>query len=339
MIPTTMKLSQPQASAVENVAADAPADVAPRERRKRRHSGDGSAAFAFLAPSCLGFMLFTFVPVVASLLLAFCDWDLLGGLRSIRWVGLTNFQKLLGFYRESGSLHPNDPDFWQCLFNTGYLMLGIPLGMAGSLGLALLLNQKLPLTRVFRTIFFLPTICVPVAIFLLWRWIFNHEFGLLNWYLARAHIAGPDWLGTIRWAKPAIMIASLWVGVGGGGMLLYLAALQDIPRELYEAAEIDGAGPWQRFRNVTWPLISPTTFFIFITSIIGAFQGGFEAAYMMTQGGPAGSTRTLAYYIYQQGFVWFRMGYAAAIAWILFLLILVITLANWRFGGRRVHYY
>lgn len=306
-------------------------------------NGDAWAAIGFLSPNIIGFMLFTFLPIIASLLLAFCRWDIISGVKGIEWVGLKNFVTLLGFSMQevegTTRLVANDPLFWYYLFNTIFLMLGIPIGMTGSLILAMMLNRKIPARDSFRTVFFLPTMCVPVALFLLWRWIFNHQFGLLNYVLSLVGIDGPDWLGTVTWAKPSIMLAGFWIGVGGGGMILYLAGLQGIPKDFYEAAEIDGANAWRRFKYITWPLLTPTTFFIFITSIIGGFQGGFEAAFMMTQGGPAGSTTSIAYYIYLNAFTWFKMGYAASISWILFMLVFIVTILSWRFGGRRVHYY
>ena len=313
-------------------------------RRKRKSSRrDTLAAIVFLAPNFVGVALFMFLPIVASLLLAFCKWDLISGVEGIEWVGLENFNRLVWFSSqatpEGQQIVANDPQFWYYLYNTLFLMSAIPVGMGGSLLLASLLNGAVPFSKLFRTIYFLPTMCVPVAIFLLWRWIFNDQFGLFNWLLDLLGIEGPDWLGTIAWAKPSIMISSFWMGVGGGGMILYLAGIQSIPRSLYEAAEIDGASKIQQFRLITWPLLAPTTFFIFITSVIGGFQGGFEAAFMMTQGGPAGSTMSIAYYIYQQAFTWFQVGYAAAIAWVLFLIVFVVTLINWRFGGRLVQYY
>jgi ABC-type sugar transport system permease subunit len=306
--------------------------------------GDSLAAMLFLSPNIIGFMVFTFIPIIASLFLAFCKWDVISGIAGIEWVGLKNFVKLLGFSyieNEAGirELASNDLDFWKFLYNTIFLMSAIPIGMAGSLCLALLLNNKIPLRNLFRTIYFLPTMCVPVALFLMWRWLFNDQFGIINWGLGLAGVEGPDWLGTIKWAKPSIIISGLWMGIGGGGMILYLAGLQNIPKELYESAHIDGASAWKRFWHVTWPLLTPTTFFIFITSVIGGFQGGFEAAFMMTGGGPANSTMTLAYGIYQNAFLWFKMGYAAAISWVLFILVFIVTMINWKFGGRMVHYY
>jgi len=171
-----------------------------------------------------------------------------------------------------------------------------------------------------------------------WKYMLNEEFGLVNRFLAVIGVDGPGWLTSYHWAKPAIMMVTIWTTMGGTNMILYLAGLQCIPPELYEAAEIDGAGSWQAFTQVTWPLLSPTTFFIFITSVIHGLQGGFEAAYIMTEGGPDGATTTMGYYIFNHAFQWFNMGYAAAIAMVLFVIILTVTLVNWRYGGRKVEY-
>jgi multiple sugar transport system permease protein len=293
-------------------------------------------AAAFLAPNIIGFLLFTLVPVAASGVLSFMSWDLL---TPPEYVGLENFRALLGFTHDKTGFVANDPEFWKYLYNTLFLMIGVPFSMAGSLCLALLLNNKLRGRVIFRTLYFLPSMCVPVAVFLLWRWIYDPDYGLFNWLLAMIDIKGPAWLSSIHWAKPALIQVSIWAGVGGYNMILYLAGLQNISGELYEAATIDGASPWQRFRHITWPLLTPTTFFILIMSIIGGFQGGFEAAYMMTRGGPAGSTTTLGYYIYSNAFDWFNMGYAAAISWVLFMLVFIVTLINWKYGGRRVQYH
>ena len=436
---------------------------------------EAAAGYGFLLPNFVGFLLFTSLPVVASLALSFCNWDLIG---KIRFAGLRNFTELIGCHvddeavmiakqgqafratrasedgkriyveavaesgaeynpiyqyvegwvdadtvrklehaavvqadetlihdgekeigrlragqvveiRETengrhavnaylleknvqGAIHvdhlreldesavtvtarvapvtqrrivPNDPDFWRYLWNTMFLMMGVPIGMALSLMLALLMNQKLRGIVIFRTVYFLPSVTTGVALYMLWRWIYNPDFGLLNaTILAVARLlhipigAMPQWLSSVVLAKPALMLMSVWTRMGGPTMIIYLAGLQNIPPELYEAAEIDGASRWQKFWNVTWPMLSPTTFFLFVLGMIGGFQGGFEAAYVMTRGGPAGSTTTISYYIYNNAFVWFHMGYAAAIAWVLFVLVFIVTLINWNFGGKVVHY-
>lgn len=295
----------------------------------------GLAATIFLAPNLIGFLTFTFLPVIAALVLSLCRWDLFS---EPSFAGVRNFVDLLGWYREGGRIHANDPEFWKYLGNTLFLMMGIPINMAAALFIALVLNQKLRFRVFFRTIFFLPTICMGVGVMLLWMWIYNPEFGLLNHLLAAVGIHGPSWLKSYAWAKPAIMLMGLWAAMGGTNMIIYLAGLQGIPPELYEAADIDGASGWHRFWYITFPSLTPTTFFIFITSVIGGFQGGFDAAYIMTRGGPDGATTTISYYTFLHGFQYFNMGYAAAIAVVLFFLVLIVTLVNWKFGGKRVEY-
>lgn len=295
-----------------------------------------ATAFPFLAPNLIGFFLFTFFPVLASIALSVTKWDLL---TPPEFVGLENYANLIGFSFDQGRLQFNDPDFWKYVWNTIFLMGAIPLAMAGSLFLAILLNGKFPGRSILRSIYFLPSMCVPVAVYMLWRWLLNPGTGLLNWVLSYVGIEGPDWLGSTTWSKPALMLAGLWASVGGYNMILYLAGLQGIPGELYEAAKLDGAAPWHRFRYITWPLLAPTTFFITVTSIIAGLQGGFDAAYIMTNGGPAGSTTTIMFYIYNSAFQWMKMGYAAAMAWVLFTMVFAITLLNWRVGGRHAQFF
>lgn len=489
----------------------------------KREIKKASTALAFLAPNILGFLAFTLLPLLISLYMAFTNWDLrLHNMfkdNAVEFVGLENFIRLF-----------NEPDFWKYLGNTIYLMLGIPLGIAGSLGAALLLNNDLSsrtrhnaLTIAFgimfgagiailiisgmggsamfillvslfgliltggklggstfhRTLFYTPSFVSGVAIFILWKKLYNPQTGpinsaltpvlkkieallpslpagyetfcsatafiaitcLLSWgvirtlqnhsdaesgwittalaitsYLATLVfiatlientvllytlplipaaallyalkkfplvrqlrqcpptysignrlmatwgictlalvIAGialaiqllptlaadgltpPEWLADRHWAKPALMIMGLWWAIGSNNMLLYLAGLSNIPPELYEAADIDGASKWQKFAHITWPQLAPVTFFIVIMSVIGGLQGGFEMARTMTQGGPADSTTTLSYFIYREGFELGRLGYASAISWTLFLLVFVVTLFNYRFGNRYVN--
>lgn len=279
----------------------------------------------------------------------------------------------------------NDPRFWHYLYNTVYMMLALPFSVAGSLLLAILLNDSLPVKKgrawpaavicvisglglaallwaagfrdaallaavlwviaglglafnvvSFRTIFYLPAFTSGVALMILWKALYNPQTGPINALLGA--ITGleaselPQWLASIELAKPSLMIMGFWTAIGGTNMLLYLAALSNVPVELTEAAEIDGANLWQRFVNVTWPQLAPTTFFISIVSIIGGLQGGFEQARVMTGGGPAGATTTLSYYIYTVGFQDLNFGYAAAVSWVLFAMLFAITAFNWRFG-------
>lgn len=291
--------------------------------------------FAFLLPNFTGFLVFTSIPVAAAFTLSLFRWDLF---HPPSFVGLRNFVDLLGFFSEGGELYANDPRFWKYLGNTLFLMVNIPISMFASLFLALVLNQRIRGRVFFRTVFYLPTICAGVGIMLLWMWILNPEFGLANYLLSLVGIRGPLWLKSYHWAKPSLMLMGLWGGMGGTSMILYLAGLQGIPPQLYEAAQIDGAACWSQFWRITFPMLAPTHFFIFITSIIGGFQGGFQAAYVMTKGGPDGSTSTISFYIFNHAFRWFNMGYAAAIAVVLFGIVFVVTLINWRFGGRRANY-
>jgi len=312
---------------------------------KARHI-ETATAYLFLLPNFLGFLIFTSLPVLASLFLSFMDAQLVPWPKvlSANFIGFANFIKLLGFHAQDGAWLANDPKFWKFTGNTLFLMMVIPIQMFSSLILAIIMNQKLKGIAVFRTIYFLPTISSGVAICLLWQWIYNPNFGLLNSMITKigsmlgADWQGPLWLSSMAWAKPSLMIMSLWVAIGGYNTILYLAALQNIPKDYYEAAEIDGANGWQKFWSITWPMISPTTFFITIMSIIWGFQGGFEQAYIMTRGGPNGATTTLEYYIYNNLYEWHHVGYAASVAWFLFIIIFVITLINWRFGGKLVHY-
>lgn len=380
-------------------------------------------ALAFLAPNLSGFLIFTSLPVLFSFGLAFFQWDTFS---PPKFIGFDNFIRLL-----------IDPKLWFYLYNTIFLMLGMPLSIGGSLILAVVLSQKLRGIIVYRTIFYLPTVTNGVALFLLWKWLYNPKYGLVNsillpllswpyfslvtrilllalsglilralirkviaelpanggemrslapfavllgaaslfslywlasglydfggpvaWLSGRyALLAGldsiddlPNWLSSsvdmgwlsllgleqaAYWAKTAIIFMGVWASMGGGNMILYLAALANVPEELYEASDIDGASKWQQFWHITWPMIAPTTFFICVMSIIGGLQGGFEIAYLMTNGGPGkdgDNTVTLGYYIYRSAFENLEFGYAAAVAWFMFVIIFAITLFNWRFG-------
>ena len=299
---------------------------------------EARAAYLFILGNVLGFLIFTLLPVIFSLVISFFDWQILDAGSSARFIEFYNFIDLLGFHTEAGGLVANDARFWHFLYNTLFLMIGIPLGMGVSLFLALVMNQKLRGIIGYRTIFFLPSVTAGVALYLLWTWIYNNNYGLLNMLLAQVGIDPVPWLTSTTWAKPSFILMGLWTGAGGYNMILYLAALQGVDPQLYEAAEIDGASAWRRFWHVTWPMISPTTFFILVMSVIYGFQGGFEAAYIMTEGGPEESTTTLSYYVFQRGFQFTEMGYAAAIAWVLFIMIFVITVFNWKFGGKVVTY-
>ena len=325
--------------------------LTPRAAPTRRPRGRALLqALPFLLPNLLGFLLFTLLPVLACFALSLADYRLAPITsfhdlqEQVRFVGVDNFTRLLGWHREAGRLVANDALFWRYLGNTLFLMLGIPLSIAGSILLAGLLNQRLRGITIFRTIYFLPTVSSAVAVVIVWKWIFHqqpNEIGLLNSFLTTLGVSHPpNWLGSMAWAKPAFIIMTLWATVGGYNCVLYLAGLQGIPQELYEAADLDGAGMWARFRHITWPLLSPTTFFVVTMSVIAGLQGSFlfTAAFLMTGGGPAGATTTLMLYIYNYAISWHQLGYASAIACVLFLLVFGFTLLNWRYGQRLVHY-
>ncbi len=298
---------------------------------------------SFILPNATIFLAFTLVPSLVTLGLAFYRWD---PFTPARFTGFANFNRLVV-----------DERFWHYLLNTFVFMLGLPLSIIGSLVLALVLSKKLRGAIAYRTLFYLPTITNGVALFLLWKVMYNKESGLINAvilpFLRLVHVHGPDgalitarsmpdWLldaWTIHGhpfylAKPALIMMSVWASIGGGNMLLYLAALAGVPPELYEAAAIDGASRWRSFRDITLPMIAPTTFFILVMGVIGGLQGGFEIAYMMTGGGPDQSTMTIGYYIFSKAFIDYEFGYAAAISFALFLMILVLTACTWRLGAQ-----
>jgi multiple sugar transport system permease protein len=290
---------------------------------RRKIPRDWLWGYIFVGPWIIGFVIFTLGPVLASLGLSFMDYELIS---APTWRGLENYVELL----------TRDRLFGLSLFNTIYYTLfSVPLGIIVAFLLALLLNVRLPGMNVFRTVYYLPAVTAGVAISLLWIWLFNPQFGLVNYLLRSIGLPGPGWLVDPAWAKPAFIMMSVW-GVGGT-VVIFLAGLQGVPRSLYEAAEIDGAGTLQRFRHVTVPMMTPVIFFNMIVGIIGSFQV-FTSAYVMTQGGPRESTLFYVLYLFRQGFKLLRMGYAASMAWILFIIIIVLTLIQLRLSSKWVYY-
>ena len=286
-------------------------------------NSDAVAGYVLLLPTLIGLVLFSLGPVVTSALLSFTRWD---GLSAPVWTGTENYRLLF-----------TDPLFWTALRNTAYYTVGsvVPL-IVLSLLLALAVNQKIKGVVLFRTLFFLPVVSPPVAIAILWGWLYNAQYGLINAALDRLGLPPVQWLAEPSTALPSIIIMSIWSGLGYN-MVLFLAGLQGIPQELYEAAMIDGANRWARFRHVTVPLLSPTTFFILVLAMIGAFQL-FDYAYILTNGGPMYSTLSIVLYIYQMAFQNFKMGYASALAYVLFVIIAVVTFVQFRLQRRWVHY-
>jgi multiple sugar transport system permease protein len=281
------------------------------------------AFYVFASPWLIGFVLWTAGPMIASLLLSFARYDVI---TPPAFNGIDNYTKLLG----------HDELVWQSLKVTLYYAAGaVPLALIVALLLALLLNQKVPGIRLFRTIYYLPAVVSGVPVALLWVWILNRDFGILNSALAIVGIDGPDWLFSVSWVIPAFIIMSLWAV--GAPMIIYLAGLQGIPQHLYETAEIDGAGPWAKFFHVTIPMISPVLFFNAIMGIIGSLQV-FTPAYVMTGGGPLNASLFVGLYLYRNAFRYFQMGYASALAWLVFVIIMVLVLLVIRSSPYWVYY-
>ncbi len=282
----------------------------------------------FLAPALSAIFLFFILPLFAAFLLSFTDFDIytLGDFRRLKFIGFGNYIKLL-----------NDELFFKALYNTFYFVLiGGPLSILVSLSTALLLNSKLlKYKKIFRTIYFLPVVTTIVAVAIVWRYLYHPRFGVLNYLLSLIGIQPIDWLGDPDFAMPAIILLAVWKNFGYN-MILFIAGLQNIPAELYEAAELDGASNWYKLKNITLPLLAPTTFFISIITMIGYFQL-FAEPYVMTQGGPLNSTLSIVLYMYQEGFRWWNIGYSVSIAFVLFLIILIFTFIQFRYE-KRIHY-
>ncbi len=278
-------------------------------------------AWIFILPAVLGVALFLLLPMLASIILSFTKYNLI---EPPRFIGLKNYVQML-----------QDPSFWKVLKNTIYFsFMGIPLSLCISLVLAIVMNQGFRGMAFFRGAYFVPVITSWVAVGLVWRWLYNPEYGLVNYVLAKIGVQGPEWLVSSIWAMPAVILVNVWKGVGFN-MMIFLAGLQGIPEQLYEAAKIDGASRWQLFRFVTFPMLSPTTFFLAITSVIGSFQV-FDAIYAMTNGGPEESTKVIVYYLWERGFGFLHMGYASAVAWTMFLLVFALTVLQWKISDRWV---
>lgn len=313
-------LEAPEAGVAAGAPARTAAPAAPR-RRFRAPGEENRAAYVFLAPALLLIGVFFFLPVAAALVLSFTDFDLysVADPANVRWVGLRNYARLL-----------DTPLFWQAMGNTLYFALvGGPLSIGVSLAAALLLNSRLVRFKgFFRTVYFTPFVTTLVAVAIVWRYLYHTRYGLLNYVLGWVGIGPVDWLGDPRWAMPAIILMAVWKSFGYN-MLIFIAGLQAIPEELYEAARIDGASALQRFRHVTLPQLGPTLLFVGVVTLIGFFQL-FVEPYVMTMGGPLRATTSVVLLMYEEGFRWWRMGYAAAVAFVLFLVTLAATLVQLR---------
>ncbi|MER6949370.1 sugar ABC transporter permease [Nonomuraea sp. NPDC000554] len=299
----------------------AQAESAPKRTRTRRF-GDWYA-YLFIGPSLLGVVAFLLLPVVIVFVLSFFRWELLS---APTFVGLENYRRLAG-----------DGQTWHSLWVTvGYVLLCVPLQTVLALTLAMLLNQRIKGIRFYRSLFVVPWMATPIVLGLIWNWIFDPRDGAINSALALVGITGPDWLSDSTWALPAVALVTVWQHTGYN-MLFFLAGLQGIPKELYDAASTDGATPAQRFWKLTLPLLNPTMFFVMVTNLIGAFQI-FDTVFVMTNGGPSGSTEVLNFRIFNTAFKQFDFGYASTLSVLLFVIILTVTLVQVRFFGKRTTY-
>ncbi|HET8524709.1 MAG TPA: sugar ABC transporter permease [Thermomicrobiales bacterium] len=309
------KAALPSVSAALNVRA---------RRRAKRDWKSALWALLFLGPNLVLFFVFTVYPVAYGLYLSFFNYSVI---KPATFAGLDNY-----------SFFFHDTLTATLVKNSLYYAAGaiIP-SMVLPLCIAVLLNNAGSLTKLWRGLYFLPLVTSPVAAAAVWKWLYAKDFGLINYGLRSIGIAPIDWLYSLNWAMPAVIIMTIWLLLPFN-IILYTAGLQEIPREYYEAASLDGASSWRQFRNITVPLITPTTFFVLLTTMIGVLFGGFDIINVMTQGGPLDSTNILIYDIYQNAFQYFRMGYASAEAYLLFVFVFIVTVANWLFQKRWVHY-
>jgi multiple sugar transport system permease protein len=299
--------------------------AAARPASRRSMSRDGLWVLVFLGPNLVLFLVFTAFPVVFGFFLSFSHWNVI---EPMQFVGLRNYAR---FFLE-------DPLAGKVVFNTIYFTLGtLPLSIIIPLGFALLLNRPIRLLGLWRGLYYLPLVTSSVAVAVVWKWLYAKQFGLINAALGGLGVPPQDWLFNETLVMPAIIVVAIWGSIPLK-IIFFLAALQSVPQEIYEAAEIDGAGSWAKFREVTWPLISPTTFFLIIISVTGLMVGGFDLVWVMTQGGPLNASNLVVIHIFRNAFVYYDMGYASAMAYMLFLVVLVFTIIQWRFQDRWVHY-
>jgi len=295
-----------------------------RRRINKQAFREGLAGYLFAAPWIVGFLVFVLGPMLSSLYLSFTKYDVI---QEPTWVGIRNYVNIF----------TSDDLFWKSLYNTLYYTLfSVPLAVAGSFILAILLNNKLRGISIYRAVFYIPSVTTGVALALLWMWVFDPGAGIINNLLSYVGIKGPMWFKDEFWAKPFMILIGLWA-IGGTRCVVFLAGLQGLPQDLYEAAAIDGANWWAKLRHVTIPLLSPVILFNIIISMLFSFRV-FTNAKVITEGGPLNSTLFYVLYLYQVAFRWLKMGYASALAWIYFVVVLVFTIIQLRLSKRWVHY-
>ncbi|MBI3960750.1 MAG: sugar ABC transporter permease [Chloroflexi bacterium] len=289
---------------------------------QRREALEG---YLWISPWVIGFLLFALGPMIASLYLSFTEYKI-GG--SPVWLGLENYIRAFS----------QDKLFWPSLNRTAYFAIAtVGLGTVGSLLAAILLNQNARGRNFFRALYYLPSLTPVVALAILWQWLLQPQVGFVNYALYQMGIDGPGWLTSRQWAVPSLILISLWAGIGGGRMIIFLAGLQGVPQELYESAELDGASTLQRFFNITLPMISPVILFNVILGVIGSFSV-FALAYVATDGGPNYATYFFVLHLYYNAFSYFQMGYASALAWVFFLIIFILSFVQIKFSDRWVYY-
>lgn len=304
------------------VTASKTPGISNARRSRARVRRNRIVGWLFISPWAIGFLAFALFPFLASLYYSFTDYNILA---PPAWIGGQNYQQMF-----------QDPLFWQSLYNTFYFtVIAVPLSTVVAIAIALLLNMKIRGQAVYRTLFYLPSVVPIVASSVLWIWIFNPSFGFLDAFLRAVGLPAPGWLYSETWVKPSLILMALWSV--GSPIVIYLAGLQGVPQDLYEAALLEGANAGQRVRYVTLPMISPVILFNVVLGLIGSFQY-FTQAYVMTQGGPDNASLFFALYLYQQAFQYLHLGYASAMAWLLFVLILIATLFVFRSSARWVYY-
>jgi multiple sugar transport system permease protein len=294
-------------------------------KKKKMNSMERSEAitgYLFASPWIIGLALFTIYPIIAAIMYSFMDYNIL---QEPSWIGVKNYVDMV-----------HDDLFWKSLGNTFYYVIfSVPLSMIIGLAIALLLNMDIKGMAIYRTLYYMPSIVPLVAGSILWSWIFNPNFGILTNLVESLGLESPAWLADPAWAKPSLILMSLWGA--GGGMIIYLAGLKNIPDVYYEAADLDGAGSWTKFVHITLPMLSPTLFFQLIMGVIGSFQV-FTQAFIMTNGGPNDATLFYVLYLYQNAFQFWKMGYASALAWVLFAIIMFFTWLNFKLSNYWVFY-
>jgi len=294
----------------------------PRKPKTNREKTENGIGLLFVSPMLLGVSILVLIPIVATFILSFADWSFITSLSQLKWVGLANFRKLW-----------DDPVFLKSLMNNAWFILTVPICMAISLFLAILIDRHVYLKNFFKVAFFMPYISSIVAIAVVWQVLFHPSSGPINQFLmSMGWEQPPKWIADPAFALPSIMLIQIWISIGFN-MIIYLAGLQSIPKDLYEAAEMDGADAWVKFRSITLPLISPVSFFLFITGIISTFKV-FDLVAVLTKGGPLHSTSMVVWHLYETAFVNLKIGYASAMAVILFLCVFSITLLQW-FGQKK----